>query len=353
MIKQNPRSDPDKTLSRRQFLQLCGFGAAGLMLPNGLLSISNWVNKEKSDLLGRVTRGEHPLHLRPDSTSRVLEEMDQDWVRSITQVTIGEDPSKINRIWYELGGEGYAHSGRIQPVRHLLNGVRTAIPDGGCLGEITVPFVDAYNTMKANRAIIYRFYYASTFWVLDSVLDELGEVWYELLDDRYYRTFFIPAETMRLVPESELTAISPDVPEEEKKIVIDLAGQTLTAYEGEQVALMSRISSGTRQPEGGFSTPTGYYRTTRKRPCRHMASPPSEFGSGFDLPGVPWVSYFTGSGIAIHGSYWHNDFGIPYSHGCINMTPQAAKWVYLWTTPTVPPENYFYAGDHGTRVIVQ
>jgi lipoprotein-anchoring transpeptidase ErfK/SrfK len=65
------------------------------------------------------------------------------------------------------------------------------------------------------------------------------------------------------------------------------------------------------------------------------------------------VSYFTSNGVALHGAYWHNNFGVPSSHGCVNMTPQAAKWIYRWTMPTVPPENYYYSADSGTRVIVQ
>ena len=184
-------------------------------------------------------------------------------------------------------------------------------------------------------------------------MDAKDNVWYRLLDDRTYRFFYVPGSNVRLIPDSELSAISPEIPSEDKKIIVDLTTQSMTAYAGERIVFMSRISSGIRLREGGFATPKGNYRITRKRPCRHMMTPPSEFGSGFDLPGVPWVSYFTSDGIALHGSYWHNDFGVPYSHGCVNMTPDAAKWVYRWTTPTVPPDKYYYGDTNGTRVIIQ
>ena len=72
--------------------------------------------------------------------------------------------------------------------------------------------------------------------------------------------------------------------------------------------------------------------------------------SGFDLPGVPWVIYFTKSGISFHGTYWHNDFGHPRSHGCINLTPQAAKWLFRWTLPSVPIDKEFVYGVLGTQV---
>ncbi|MCJ7696166.1 MAG: L,D-transpeptidase, partial [Anaerolineaceae bacterium] len=93
-------------------------------------------------------------------------------------------------------------------------------------------------------------------------------------------------------------------------------------------------------------------RTTRKRPCRHMFAEASDFGSGFDLPGVPWVSYITGNGVAFHGAYWHNDYGTPRSHGCINMAPDAARWIYLWTMPSVPVDKHYYEEPDGTLVRV-
>ena len=62
-------------------------------------------------------------------------------------------------------------------------------------------------------------------------------------------------------------------------------------------------------------------------------------GNGFDLPGVPWVSYIHWTGIALHGTYWHNDFGTPRSRGCINLTPADARWLFRWTMPIVPPDE--------------
>jgi lipoprotein-anchoring transpeptidase ErfK/SrfK len=75
--------------------------------------------------------------------------------------------------------------------------------------------------------------------------------------------------------------------------------------------------------------------------------------NGFDLPGVPWVLYITEGGISFHGTYWHNDYGHPHSHGCINMTPQAAKWLFRWTSPTVPPEKPLAYGYVGTKVEIK
>jgi lipoprotein-anchoring transpeptidase ErfK/SrfK len=72
--------------------------------------------------------------------------------------------------------------------------------------------------------------------------------------------------------------------------------------------------------------------------------------SGFDLPGVPWVQYITPSGISFHGTFWHNDFGRPRSHGCINLSMSAAKWLYLWSSPQVAVQKEFSFGGIGTQV---
>ena len=61
--------------------------------------------------------------------------------------------------------------------------------------------------------------------------------------------------------------------------------------------------------------------------------------NAYELPGVPWVSFFTTTGVAFHGTYWHNDFGRPKSHGCVNMRTEEARWLYRWTLPVVSPDQ--------------
>jgi LysM repeat protein len=102
-------------------------------------------------------------------------------------------------------------------------------------------------------------------------------------------------------------------------IEIDLTNQSLTAWQGDTAILFTSISSG----KSGTPTVTGRYRIGTKYQAQRMIGP------GYDLPNVPWVMYFFGS-YAIHGAYWHNAFGTPTSHGCVNMRPNEAEMLYQW-----------------------
>ena len=115
------------------------------------------------------------------------------------------------------------------------------------------------------------------------------------------------------------------LPIDEKWIEINLTEQSLTAYEGTKVVHTARISSGRRY------TPTleGKFRIKRKIESQLMTGP------GYYLPGVPHVMYFY-AGYALHGAYWHDKWGTPTSHGCVNLKREDAKWLYNWVDPKVP-----------------
>jgi lipoprotein-anchoring transpeptidase ErfK/SrfK len=105
----------------------------------------------------------------------------------------------------------------------------------------------------------------------------------------------------------------------EKWIDIELSTQTLTAYEGDTPVLSALVSTGVP----GMPTPQGEYTVYRKIRSQVMSGP------GYYLPNVEWVLYFY-RGYALHGTYWHNNFGHPMSHGCVNLTNADAKWIYEW-----------------------
>ncbi|HSC87801.1 MAG TPA: L,D-transpeptidase [Polyangiaceae bacterium] len=119
---------------------------------------------------------------------------------------------------------------------------------------------------------------------------------------------------------------------------ISILNQTLTLYEGSQpiyVTLVSTGRDGLGEPGKTLSTPTGTFRIYQKHVTTTMDS--SVADSEFELRDVPWVMYFQG-GYALHGAYWHDDFGRPRSHGCINLSPVDARYVFSWVTPDVPED---------------
>lgn len=298
---------------------------------------------------GRVLTEYIFVHETPSLQSKTIKTYWRDSILPISKATISEDDISHNPVWYHIADEGYVHSGVIQPVTTILNKPEENIPLGGNLAEVTVPFTDARWTPGSDHRVAYRFYFASTHWILGLEYDSAGNPWYSILDDKWEFIFYVPAGHLRIIPENELRPISPEVPSILKQIVVHLPDQILMAYEGDNIVFMSRIASGAIFSDGNFSTPTGRHITFHKRPSRHMAAGNLAF-NGYDLPGVPWICYITESGVAFHGTYWHNDYGRPRSHGCINLSPQAAKWVYRWTIPIVPAQEKSAYKAFGTSV---
>jgi len=333
-------------LSRRDFLKLSGYGLMGIVLPD--FSSHMPPQDEFDNLQARMINRTVWTYQEPNANSKRAKLYWHDLVVPITNTTISEDESAYNRVWYQLEDGGYAYSGGIQPVRTILN-IPGQIPPRGALGEVSVPYTDAYLEADAGAELIYRLYYETIHWVTSAVNATDGSTWYRLLDDKFERHYYVPAKHIRLVSTAELTPLSPQVPSESKRIEIRLDEQLLLAYENGQTVFATRVSTGGKRLSGKYTTPVGNFITYHKRPTRHMAN--GDIASnGFDFPGVPWVLYITESGISFHGTYWHNDYGIPHSHGCINMTPQAAKWLYRWTMPAVPPEKLLIYGYVGTKV---
>ncbi|MBM4424926.1 MAG: LysM peptidoglycan-binding domain-containing protein [Chloroflexi bacterium] len=110
-----------------------------------------------------------------------------------------------------------------------------------------------------------------------------------------------------------------------KRFLVDLSDQMLYAYEGDTLVRSTLISSG-RWP---YLTVTGTYYIYLRYTSQRMRGP------GYDLPGVPYVMYFY-QGYALHGTYWHNNFGTPMSHGCVNMPTAEAEWAFNWASSGTP-----------------
>lgn len=138
----------------------------------------------------------------------------------------------------------------------------------------------------------------------------------------------------------------------EKKIYVNLSTQTLSAYEGEKLYFQTPISSGKwgRTPTGEFSI------WAKVRSTRMTGGSGSDY---YDLPNVEYVMFFYNDqipqsrGYGFHGAYWHNNFGHPMSHGCINMRNIDAKKLYEWANPPSTSNSVFASNKNlGTKIVI-
>lgn len=106
-------------------------------------------------------------------------------------------------------------------------------------------------------------------------------------------------------------------------VEVDVSAQKLYLWQGGEIIFSSLVSTGTKQ----HPTPTGEFRVWGKYSFDHMEGGSKERGDYYYLPNVPYVVYFHKS-YALHGTYWHKNFGRPMSHGCINLSTPDAKYLY-------------------------
>jgi len=340
-------------LSRREFIKLSGASLLSLyaLSKTSPASAFSGLRQEGAPSMGRIVTNDVKSYTSASLDSEVVKTYWKDLVLPITEVTTGDGEPAYNRIWYQINGEGYVHSGSVQPVNIDLNETVSTFPTAGQLAEITVPYTDAIWHPILKQLVAYRLYYQTTHWVVGVMQDSAGQNWYEVLEDFYQFHFYVNASHVRLIPPEEVTTISPDVPASDKRIEVHLNDQFVIAYEGDSPVQMIRCAAGTKY-YNRYLTPTGDFSTDYKRPSRHMVNGSKVAANTFDLPGVPWVSFINDDGISFHGTYWHNDFGRPRSHGCINLPSQGAKWIFLWTLPNVPSDEQKFYKRPGTKVTI-
>lgn len=348
---------PYKTFSRRDFLKLGGLSLASMAL-NPILDpvISDHLPPDALSLV-RVATDQISVYESPDFESDGVGICKRDEMLYVYgKVTSPYGPDH-NPRWYEIDG-GYVHTGHLQPVESHLNEVVYDLPEGGQLAEITVPISLSFqNDVYYGWRPLYRLYYQSVHWVRDIGYGPNGQPWYSIRDDLLPINYFIPAPHMRLIPPEELTPLSPHVPPEKKEIIVNRTTQKLIAFENGVEIFETTVATGEPYNKPGVRgpstiTPLGDFYISIKMPVRHMGDGNvTDDIFAYELPGVPWVSYFYKTGVAFHGCYWHDNYGTEMSHGCVNMRPEEAKWLWRWVTPESPPGDRVVQG-YGTKVYV-
>jgi lipoprotein-anchoring transpeptidase ErfK/SrfK len=347
-----------RMVSRRDFLKVAGVGL-GTLAFNPFRHEPVYIPKRlpqfpAGDYLGRiaVTPNFYSTELKsqPNSNVPAIRNVGQDevivWQRSV----IGTDAfGGTSRTWVETP-EGYIYAPHVQPVRNNVNTPLTKLPEGkpGFWAEVTVPYVDlqlqgqaispsVQYTIQTNQPL--RIYSGQVIWVDQIVVDPAGPVYYRLNESPghgygYGDLFLADGAGFKPLTDADIAPINPEVDPATKKIVIDATPgrQTLSCFEGDSEVFFCRISSGYGEQ---FSTPVGDQAVSWKTFSIHMAANTGS-DSGYDTMAVPWPTFFnTNAGAAVHGVFWHNDFGVRRSHGCVNVLPEDAKWIFRWTAPFV------------------
>jgi hypothetical protein len=336
--------------SRRDFLKLGGLGLGALALRRKFAAPSRFLWQGDFPLaarLGRVTVGvdEPPIFVRatPSTEATEVGQLAGDTVVEWLHEVVGYTPFR-NQRWVETP-QGFIWAPLLQPVQNLPNMPLESIPQIGSVPgmwmEVTVPYVEAQLSNPPARgfrisylaanSLPMRFYYGQVLWVDEVRIGEQGTEYHirELHGSRGDE-FWAPAEAFRPVYEEDASPISPEV--ENKQIVINLARQTLSCHEDGREMYFCRVSTG-RFGEDTETPPGDYFHADRKYLSLHMEGGAS--GAGYDLSGIGWATFIITGGIAIHSTYWHNNFGERTSAGCVNVTPQDARFIFRWSSPSV------------------
>jgi hypothetical protein len=160
-----------------------------------------------------------------------------------------------------------------------------------------------------------------------------GSVYHELSDGSLLKDWFVAvAEPVK--PPRKLN-------DEEMWIHIDISAQTLVLYRETEPIYATLVSTGL----SGHDTPTGEFFIRQKRIAATMADLGADLDARYNIEDVPWTQYLKGS-IALHGAFWHTQFGLRHSHGCINLAPIDAHMLFDRTKPQLPPGWHGIVAQH-------
>lgn len=346
------------SLSRREFLKLSWLSFGGLAFTplDQRLPEEDRVRLEAIKV-ARVASHEEAIRREPSLRSPVVGTRRRDELVRVYEEIVSPSGPEHNPRWYRVIG-GFMHTARLVPVETRYNPVVSSIRAGGEVFRVTVPFTQSLRyTQSQGWTRLYRLYYLSNHWVMDVTEGPDKRPWYVIVDDLLKVEYMVPAAHLQRIPPQEFEPISPDVTN--KYIEVSLKEQTVTCYENGEVVMHTDVSTGipSQGPTSNgipTETPAGEFRVSLKTPVRHM-------GDGaltsdifaYELPGVPWTTFFTETGVAFHGTYWHDNYGTRMSSGCVNMRPAEAHWLYRWTTPVDPYEpGKWHINGYGTLIRV-
>jgi hypothetical protein len=333
------------TMNRRDFLKFSSIALLGVALPRPDEEEEPPIGGPPPASLGRITTWRQPVREEAKVKGKVVVNKAYDEIIPLWATVVGEAPWPSNPIWYQTAG-GFIHSAFVQPVENQPSGGPAPIVPPGIWVQVSVPIAETRLKPNAPR-VSRKIYYGTVYRAVDAVPDEAGQWWYRLQDGIAYSPGpYVLATSLRYLSPEVLSPLASE--RTDKKIVVDVAKQEMTCFESDTPILSARTATG----YGSNRTPRGEYEVLRKSHTSYMIG--GEGNDHYDLPGVSFPTYFTRTAIAVHGTYWHNDYGRPRSHGCVNVLNDVAQFVFRWSNPAVPydqPSITVNRGE-GTKVVV-
>ena len=363
-----------RPISRRDFFKIAAVSGGVLLLPKNVHSFYDPGPQlgtfPTTQFIGRnCSGGVMNFRVRPEADATINKSVYEDFLFPIYREVVGTPPpGTYNATWFETP-YGFVYSPGVQLVKNEPNEIETSLPGSshgnGFWGVVTVPYVNLifgkdpispwYQSIKDFNP---KLYYDQIIWVDEIKEASDGTTLYRAneLFGTYGDIVYADGRAIRRITDEEIAPIRPEV--ENKRIYVNLTYQTLTCYENDVEVYFCRISSGALYGLDGiisdnYTTPTGNHYPWRKSISLHMSG--SLTGSGWDTPGVPWNVIFATGGASIHGVFWHNAYGTPRSHGCVNCKPEDAKWIWRWVNPIVDldPGDITVSGNVGTLIEVK
>jgi hypothetical protein len=224
------------------------------------------------------------------------------------------------QLWYIINPGEYALADDIRLVETPdFHGVEVTVqparPFGWILQEVRPSFeVDGEPNPDFEKLERFTF-----FQVFDAAIGEDDWIWYQIGGGRWIRQTYVALIDIDEPPE--------DVGEGEFWVEVDLYEQTFAAYEGTRMVYASLISSGLNR----WPTYEGIFQVWSRFNREKMSGAEGKVDYYF-VEDVPYIMYFDRDNeIALHGAYWHDRYGYKHSHGCVNMPPRDAEWIYYWS----------------------
>jgi hypothetical protein len=251
---------------------------------------------------------------------------DTPWLERGFFLSLGEKTTEDNKSYYRTARGAYVAASDVSGYEEKdFKGVE--------LGEMTYPFGYTKKETKLiqltpeGKLMAVKSLDKRVFLDLEEEVDVEGRTYWSTADGMLVRKEHMSVPDLQALPKG----LDPW----ERWIDVSLAKQMLVAYEGVRPVYVTMVSTGRKgSKEEPYDTPTGRWRIYSKHISTTMDGNSASDGN-YSIQDVPWTMFFFGS-YALHGAFWHRGFGAVRSHGCVNLGPSDARWLFQWTTPFLP-----------------